>query len=216
MDSSRNPQSSAATSAPDSAAASTPRFTLIDTPGELVKAVNALRRQAAEGVRPGQLIVDCEGNKLGNVGGKLSLLIIGIRTPPSAQSFHVYIIDVCALTPNQLRPVFNILEGRTPKYMYDGRKDYSALYHEFGVSMEEVRDLTLADVASRMGGVEGEKDRLRRLTFFIPPYIMNNNTSLYDGIHKLNSANQSIEEHNIKTSVKEKGEYLISEESTKR
>jgi len=193
-------------SAPKDAASLQPNakipFTLCDTSSKLLDAVKVLRKG-------GPLVVDCEGDKLGKVGGKLSLILVGRQ---ASDPFHVYIVDVRALDdghPNGvLHSLFFILQSeRTVKIVYDGRMDYSQLYHEYGVTLRNVVDLTLADVASRIGGAE---ERLKRLVAFLPKFKINQKPGFYEDVQKLNSIGESLKERNISVPIKGKGMTSLS------
>lgn len=98
---------------------------------------------------------DCEGLQLGQLGGVLSLITIGVVSP--ASEAPPFIIDVTVLDKQTLRPLFDLLESSLlTKIVFDGRMDYSALYHEFGASLQGVLDLQLADIHSRSVRGEGE------------------------------------------------------------
>ena len=75
-------------------------------------------------------MLDCEGQDLGLQGGSLSLINFRTLRPEISTT---YLIDVLSLTKDALRPVFDIIQSSSPtKIMFDGRMDYSELFHECG------------------------------------------------------------------------------------
>src|SRR5258706_8920154 len=98
------------------------------------------------------LVLDCEGHNLGTSGGRLSIILLRGVTADS----QTYIIDVTQLTPPSLRPILDLLLSPSiQKIVFDGRMDFSALYHELGVELQNVVDLQLVDIMSRFARGEG-------------------------------------------------------------
>ncbi|KAJ3755442.1 ribonuclease H-like domain-containing protein, partial [Lentinula raphanica] len=124
------------------------QFVLCDTPESFSIAIHALKLSLG-------VVVDCEGLDLGRHNGRLSLLSIR-SIPPLPNPGINYIFDFLSLPSSLLQPLFALLSSSSVlKIVFDGRMDYSALYHEYGVVMENVLDLQLVDVASRY--VRGER-----------------------------------------------------------
>ncbi|KAJ3727745.1 ribonuclease H-like domain-containing protein [Lentinula raphanica] len=124
------------------------QFVLCDTPESFSIAIHALKLSLG-------VVVDCEGLDLGRQNGRLSLLSIR-SIPPLPNPSINYIFDFLCLPSSLLQPLFALLSSSSVlKIVFDGRMDYSALYHEYGVVMENVLDLQLVDVASRY--VRGER-----------------------------------------------------------
>ncbi|KAJ3972710.1 ribonuclease H-like domain-containing protein, partial [Lentinula raphanica] len=124
------------------------QFVLCDTPESFSIAIHALKLSLG-------FVVDCEGLDLGRQNGRLSLLSIR-SIPPLPNPSINYIFDFLSLPSSLLQPLFALLSSSSVlKIVFDGRMDYSALYHEYGVVMENVLDLQLVDVASRY--VRGER-----------------------------------------------------------
>lgn len=149
------------------------------------------------------LFVDCEGRDLGSFNGRLS--VISIRTTGS----ETFIIDAVSLGAQRLRPIFDILESSTiVKVMFDGRKDFCAFYHDFGVSLQNVIDLQLVDIQSRHQRFRGKgkyaKDRIQRLLGFLPEYEIQGNRSLYGSVEKLSGLGECMKEHRLEIPPKRK------------
>ena len=71
-------------------------------------------------------------------------------SPCTRPSAHIYLIDVASIPLKHLRPVFDLLASSdVTKVVWDGRMDYSALYHDYGVRMRNVIDLQIVDILSR-------------------------------------------------------------------
>jgi hypothetical protein len=139
------------------------------------------------------LILDCEGLQLGERGGSLSLITLRTTAP---SPIRTYIIDVVSLPRTALEPVFDIL--RSPnvcKVLFDGRMDYSALYHGHGVELKNLLDVQLVDVASRQTRGEGQAAQFRRLRKYLPRINFYANLEAYQQVHKLSGLNQCAEEH---------------------
>ncbi|KAJ7778879.1 hypothetical protein B0H14DRAFT_2963064, partial [Mycena olivaceomarginata] len=95
------------------------------------------------------LFLDCEGKDMASPGSQ-----------------RIYLFDVLAIATEGLKPIFDILvSNQIQKVVFDGRMDQSALYHEYGVTMQNALDLQLADIKScpRRGEKRGSKEQLDRL-----------------------------------------------------
>jgi exonuclease 3'-5' domain-containing protein 1 len=139
------------------------------------------------------LILDCEGPQLGQCGGSLSLITLRTTAP---SPIRTYIIDVVSLPRTALEPVFDILRSSNVcKVLFDGRMDYSALYHGYGVELHNLLDVQLVDVASRQARGEGQTAQFRRLQTYLPRINFNSNLEAYRQVHKLSGLNQCAEEH---------------------
>ena len=143
------------------------------------------------------LILDCEGLRLGERGGSLSLVTLRTTEPSPVRT---YIIDFVRLPRAALQPVFDVLRCSTVrKVLFDGRMDYSALYHEHGVELANVLDVQLVDVASRRTRGEGQPAQFRRLQRYLPYTDPYSNIEAYQQVHKLSGLNECVEEHNVTT-----------------
>ncbi|KAG5652707.1 hypothetical protein H0H81_004020 [Sphagnurus paluster] len=61
-----------------------------------------------------------------------------------------FLIDALRLPDRALKPIFALLQSPTTvKFMFDGRMDYSALFHQHNVRLRRVIDLQLAHVHKR-------------------------------------------------------------------
>lgn len=141
------------------------------------------------------MALDCEGRDLGEKGGALSLISLRTLAPEPA---HTYIIDVVSLGNDKLRPVFDIIGSSSQtKIVFDGRMDFSELYHGHNVSIEGALDLQLADVHSRQQRGEDEGAQLRRLSPFLHRGEINGQRSSYRAVQRLNSLDSCIKEHNV-------------------
>ncbi|KAK7047626.1 hypothetical protein VNI00_006394 [Paramarasmius palmivorus] len=160
--------------------------TLCNTSTSLASALDALRASDI-------LILDCEGDNLGKQGGTLS--IITLHIPSSNQT---YLIDVLRLSSADLRPVYHLLESPSvTKIVFDGRMDYSALYHEKAVDMQNVLDMQIADVRSRIVRGEDQEDQFSRLKGFLHwPEIIGQPDS-YRKVQRLNGLKACAKEHEV-------------------
>jgi len=92
--------------------------------------------------------IDCEGIELGR-NGKLCLIQVGLRNS------EIYLFDITVLGSDAFEHFDNLslkgfLESKNvKKIMFDPRNDSDALYHQYNISLENVYDLQLADVALR-------------------------------------------------------------------
>lgn len=162
-------------------------FVLCDTGIAIQKAVAILSTSSI-------LALDCEGRDLGDTGGKLSL--ISLRTIRPAHSAQAFLIDTVRLRGERLRPIYDILEStRVRKVVYDGRKDFSCLFHDRRVEIRNVIDLQLVDIKSREMRGENHADRILRLGQVVPKWELSRKPHLYNNIHKLSGMNKSAEEH---------------------
>ncbi|TBU52672.1 hypothetical protein BD310DRAFT_211457 [Dichomitus squalens] len=117
------------------------RYTLCDTYEAAAEASDALSRHET-------LILDCEGRDIGMPDGELGIIAIGDST-----ASHVYLFDTLALSNKQhplLSRLFTLL--RRPdimKLVWDGRSDFFEIADTYGVLMQGVVDLQLAEAAQR-------------------------------------------------------------------
>ena len=160
-----------------------PQPVLCDTDAILNEALPNLQASST-------LILDCEGINLGERGGSLSLITLRTTSPSSAQT---YLIDVVRLSPSALHPIFTLLRSSSVlKIVFDGRMDFSALYHGHGVELQGVLDLQLVDVASRR---ESPEEHLQRLGKYLNRGEINANKRMYVDVHKLSGLAECVREH---------------------
>ncbi|KAI0092671.1 ribonuclease H-like domain-containing protein [Irpex rosettiformis] len=143
------------------------------------------------------IFMDCEGVELGVDGGSLSILSLGVIPPNSPQTLNIYLIDVAHLSLGHMRPVYDLLASRNvTKVVWDGRMDYSALCHNFGVRMQNVIDLQIVDILSRAERDTPEQ-HLERFKGYIQKSILEKAEakSRYAKLHRLSGLFQSVKEH---------------------
>ncbi|PIL29376.1 hypothetical protein GSI_09428 [Ganoderma sinense ZZ0214-1] len=145
----------------------------------------AAARAAEELSRHDTVILDCEGRELGIPGGALSLIAIGDST-----ASHIFLFDVLALSDRRhplLSPLFALLR-RTDivKVVWDGRADFCEIAETYGVLMEGVLDLQLAEVAQRARSPHSRKGGVRaRHTVGYFKKLKDEPLASFDGIHRL-------------------------------
>lgn len=143
------------------------------------------------------VFVDSEGVDLGVRGGTLSVLSIGAIPQHSPQRLHIYLIDVASIPFKHLRPVFDLLASSDViKVVWDGRMDYSALYHDHGVRMRNVIDLQIVDILSR-NSRDTPKHHLSRFNGYVRKDLLREGDSKerYAQLHRLNSLFRAVQEH---------------------
>ncbi|EIM86579.1 uncharacterized protein STEHIDRAFT_156887 [Stereum hirsutum FP-91666 SS1] len=143
------------------------------------------------------IILDCEGRDLGEKGGALSIIILS-TTSTTASTALTFLIDVLRLSPTQLQSIYDLLSSpHITKVVFDGRMDYSALYHECGVEVHNVLDMQLADIASR--GLRGEQEakRLERLWKYLGKWEVEKKKDMYEKVVKINGMKDCLSEHEI-------------------
>ena len=143
------------------------------------------------------IFVDCEGVNLGVYGGTLSILSLGVIPRDSPQRLNIYLIDVSCLSRALLSPIFDVLMSpKVTKVLWDGRMDYSALYHGFGVRMRNVIDLQVVDILSRESRDTPEQ-HLQRFSGYVRANLLrgSNSRRRYAGLHRLNSLLCAVKEH---------------------
>ncbi|KAE9406142.1 hypothetical protein BT96DRAFT_283577 [Gymnopus androsaceus JB14] len=109
-----------------------------------------------------------------------------------------FLFDILALPNSSLQPLFDILTNPDiRKILYDGRMDFCALYHGFGVKLVNVIDLQLADVKSRhVRGETHEKQSQRQRRCFSFKQINDpRNAYKYDDVHVLQGLGPCLVDH---------------------
>ena len=138
------------------------------------------------------LILDSEGRDLGLVGGALS--IITLRT--TAADPQTYLFDAQSLSTTALNDIFGLLSSpKIQKIVFDGRADFSAFYHEYGIELYNVIDMQLVDIKSRQARGEKSDEQLKRLCGAFAPREVWKNRDLYGQVHKLSSLEKCLREH---------------------
>lgn len=177
--------------------------------------VESLRIAAQVLSQHSHIVLDCEGRTLGIVGGKLSLLNLGVvhDTEEGEEHLSIFVIDVLSFQRDRvhyLTPIFDILKSEEVyKIVFDGRMDASELLHGHGVQLKNVLDLQLADILSREKRKEDVDQQMRRFAGFLPKQELTRNRSLYLCVHKLNGMGSAMREYGI-DGAKKRGEHPSS------
>ncbi|KAJ3927502.1 MAG: ribonuclease H-like domain-containing protein [Lentinula lateritia] len=174
-------------------------FVLCDTEASFSSAVSLLEPSSS-------LIIDCEGLDLGINGGALSLVCIRSMAPQISQNF---LFDFVALSAPRcsLQPLFNLLASPTIlKILYDGRMDFSALYHGYNVELVNVIDLELVDIKSRFTrGETPEKHKQRLMRCFSYKQVNNVRYAYkYEDVHVFQGLGSCLIEHGCKATSPKK------------
>lgn len=139
--------------------------------------------------------VDIEGVGLCAVG-QISIIQIGVIHDKSNK---VFIFDMLHIGPQDQKRLKNILEDRKiKKIMHDCRADSGALYHQLGITIQNVFDTQAYNVIVR-SMVPGKKlMQLSSLTSLYKIYLLNGfNTNISDKYVRYSKANhESIEYYN--------------------
>jgi exonuclease 3'-5' domain-containing protein 1 len=185
-------------------------MTLCSTPESLRAALETLSGCS-------HVFLDCEGHTLGAVGGKLSLLNLGVVLDRDGERrLFTFLIDTLAFQGSNYRhlvPIFDILRSEVVfKVVFDGRMDASELRHCHGVQLRNVLDLQVADILSREKRGESLEKRLGRLVGFLPEHEIRRNRALYLQVQKLNGLESALEEHGVPSDGKgcELGPFIAS------
>lgn len=149
-------------------------------------------------------IIDCEGRNLGGPDGVLSLICIGTE-----RAEHVFLLDALALKPlvSRLPLLFELLQDPSKKkLMWDCRNDAFEILSDYGIMLQGVVDLQLAEVLSR-STMRKETDwhragRLKRPHLPIP--VIKKNPKLFAGVHSLQGMDSCIRETRLTTSGKDR------------
>ena len=114
----------------------------VNTEGQLFEVSEKLSCSSA-------IAFDCEGVDLGR-HGPLTVATFGTLDNNSP----IYVVDVQVLGGDKVFSESNafkeLLEGETPKIMFDCRADSDALFHQFGVKLNGVLDMQIMDQATRI------------------------------------------------------------------
>lgn len=174
-------------------------FTLCDSQSSFLSAISFLEACPS-------LVIDCEGLNLGVHHGSLSLVCIRSTAP---QKEEIFLFDIVALTCS-LSPLFDLLSNSNIlKIVYDGRMDFCALYHSYGVEMVNVIDLQLADVKSRFVREETPEKHTKRLRrCFSYKQVNDRNAYKYEDVHVLQGLGACLVDHQCSaTSPKKNGRF---------
>lgn len=154
------------------------------------------------------LIVDCEGKNLGAADGVLSLMCIG-----TAKAERIFVFDVLALrSRNALAWLHSVLlllaDPSVKKIMWDCRNDFLEIWATYGVMLQGVLDLQLAEIESRVS-VRGEKEwkRISRLAAGgrrLPLPLIKQNPDLFSGVHSLQGMDACLRQARLLTMGKDR------------
>ncbi|KAJ3758067.1 ribonuclease H-like domain-containing protein [Lentinula raphanica] len=167
-------------------------FVLCDDPISFYTALHVLQSSSA-------IVLDCEGLNLGTQHGQLSLLSLRPLFPSPSTPSQNYIFDFLTLSSTLLPPLFTLLSSPSIlKIVFDGRMDFSALYHGYSVELVNVLDLQLVDVASRF--MRGERadctgKHRKRLGGCFGYGVVGRERAVFEKVHVLNGLGQCLVEH---------------------
>ncbi|KAI0752937.1 ribonuclease H-like domain-containing protein [Daedaleopsis nitida] len=121
--------------------AKVPNYTLVSRYEEVPAAVEALSQHQT-------MILDCEGKNLGLPGGIMSIFSLA-----DADASHIYVFDALALDDKHhalMSPIFSLLRNsKIRKLVWDGRAPFMELAEAYGVLVDGVFDVQLAEVMQR-------------------------------------------------------------------
>lgn len=142
------------------------------------------------------LVVDCEGRDLGTRFGALSTISVG--TPRPSETF---VYDAVLLDCSALMKVMDLLSNpELLKVMWDGRMDFSEIYHTYQKRIENVLDMQLAEVMSRTRQRQMEADRQRRIKAYLRPSLVFPWKDDYEGIHVVVGMKRCLDEQGLASS----------------
>ena len=93
-----------------------------------------------------------------------------------------YLTDIISLTTDSLRPIIKLC--LVTKIVFDGRMDFSELYHGHGTTLHNVIDLQLADADSRLQRGEDEDEQIRRLIPYLHRREIAGQPNSYTKVHR--------------------------------
>jgi len=144
------------------------------------------------------LVVDCEGENLGDRYGRLSLISIGAYGGSTPDIPHIFLYDATELNHQTLTPILEVLsDPEILKVMWDGRMDFTEIYFSYGTTIEGVLDLQIAEIMSRGRRGETERKRLERLATFFRPKALEENPEEYEQVQMVLGMQRCLEEHRL-------------------
>ncbi|KIJ53721.1 hypothetical protein M422DRAFT_25525 [Sphaerobolus stellatus SS14] len=185
-------ESSSQTTATDMSLSGT-TYPVCTTPDGVAATLSIL--QAAE-----YIVVDCEGENLGDRYGHLSIISIGAYGAAISESNipHIFLYDAVELTPEGLGPILALLaDPQIIKVMWDGRMDFTEIYHTYGTTIENVLDLQIAEIMSRGRRGETERKRMERLATFFRLKALQDAPEEYEQIQVVLGMQRCLEEHRL-------------------
>lgn len=123
----------------------------------------------------------------------MSILTIAAAPPriSTKLSSTIYLFDIYLLPRPVLQPVFQLFTSSSVrKVFFDGRMDFSALFHDLGVDVVNAVDLQLAEIRSRQ---ELEFERLGQIKKYIKdPEHVKKNKGDYREVRKLRGMSEVL------------------------
>jgi len=153
------------------------------------------------------VILDCEGQDLGDIDGELSLVCLG--TPVIDASLRVFIIDILAIrsSPPAINDLRQFLSGGIIKVVWDGRMDSIEIFAALHVRLDKVLDLQVAEVISRKT-VRGETDRQRTERLAQGRFgfrVVRENRETFRDLHLVVGMQRCLEEQKLDIGVEKDG-----------
>lgn len=150
-------------------------YVYCDTPATYASALWHLRQAP-------YLILDCEGTNLGRANGSVTLICVGT---PFAELIFLFDVLSPIISDRDIYALLSLFSDKNIlKVVWDGRMDYLEIYSTFGIALEGVLDLQVAEVMSRsLVRGEGEEARVRRLRNVLQFSNMKKHLERYDGLH---------------------------------
>ncbi|KAK7678045.1 hypothetical protein QCA50_018986 [Cerrena zonata] len=166
-------------------------YTYVETYNQLADAVLILSRSP-------YLAVDCEGYDIAQPDGKLSLLTIG-----TAEARDLFVIDVLNIKDKEEASVVDFVALLTneaiPKIMWDGRGDFVEISDWYGIEMQGILDLQIAEITARTLRHETESIRFKRFVHSLHYDwdTVHNNPNLFSDIHILRGLDGVVRYHKL-------------------
>lgn len=168
-------------------------YTYVQSYTQLGAAVRVLSRSP-------YLVIDCEGCNLGMRDGKLSLLSIG-----TAQARGLFVIDALRIKdkeePSVVALIALLANADIPKIMWDGRGDFTEVYGHYGVAMQGIWDLQVAEVATRPLRNETDSQRIGRIVnrtqFQWKEVKREKQSGLFDDIHLIDGLGSIVSQYKL-------------------
>ncbi|KAI0080490.1 hypothetical protein K474DRAFT_1615686 [Panus rudis PR-1116 ss-1] len=143
------------------------------------------------------LVLDSEGESLGTTGGALSVFCLG-------GSGKIFVFDALFLTDPSKKSIKSLLDllvnPAIPKVMWDGRCDFMELFLSYGVHLQGVVDLQIAEITSRSLRGEKEFNRIGRLAGRSNGFsreILKKNRELFANIHVVSGMSDIVNKYQL-------------------
>jgi exonuclease 3'-5' domain-containing protein 1 len=151
-------------------------YTLCDDETRAKYAADVISRESV-------FFLDCEGRDLGNRGGALGLISMGV-----AGTDDVFLFDMLSLdsqSPAILSLLSLIGNEKVRKIVWDGRMDNVALWEKYGVVLAGTLDLQIVEIDSRSARGEDDLNRRQRLIRAVGPGQALHKPEKYEHVHGL-------------------------------